>query len=993
MAVAVVLAVTTLLTPTNAYTQIPANDELPPVQLETMSRILDQLRQEILVIESVEMCPNEFEFRTQRIRREIRRFADELTRLSGLFDRHAAGTMPGHAVRAEIENGVDRLAEEIASLHAVTDQLALDCSPQWSTSDHLAALASDGSISGTVTDSATSLPIEGERVIIYDASGNYLGADYTDSDGAYAITMGLPAGTYFARTYSDSGYLDELYNDIACSGWCDVTTGTPIVVGAGEDVTGIDFVLDKGGSISGTVTDSATSLGIGSIDVSIYDANGNYLTYGYTDSNGAYTTLRALPAGTYFARTFSYSGYLDEVYDGIACSGWCDVTGGTPITVGAVEDVTGVDFVLDKGGSISGTVTDAATAAAIALGYIYIYDESGDYAADGYTDSNGDYTTYQGLPAGNYFAVTDNYSGYLNELYDNIPCASGCDVTSGTPITVGAGEDVTGIDFALDKGGSISGTVTDSATAAGLEDLEIDIFNASGDYVAYGYSDSNGNYTTYQGLPAGTYYAIAYSYSGYLNELYDNIPCASGCDVTSGTPITVGAGEDVTGIDFALDKGGTIAGAVTDAATSLGIGSTSVQIYNESGNYVGYGYTDSNGFYKTRQGLPAGTYFARTYNSSGYLNELYSNMPCASSCDVTTGTPITVGAGEDVTGIDFALDKGGTISGTVIDSATSLPIEGERVRIYDASGNYLTYDYTDVAGAYAITMGLPAGTYYALAFSYHGYYNELYDNISCASGCDVTTGTPISVGAGEEVTGIDFALDKAGAISGTVTDAATSLGIRSTYVYIYNESGNYAGYGYTDSNGFYKTSQGLPAGTYFARTDNSSGYFNELYQDITCNTWCDVTAGTPISVVAGADVTGIDFALDKGSTISGTVTDALTSSGIADVGVYFYDAEGNWAAEAYTDTDGDFTTRQGLSAGSYFVVTDSSWSGAYRDQLYDGLDCHDWSCDILSGTPVVVGEQETVSGIDFALYPASFIFADDFEDGSASAWSSVVGGM
>ena len=179
---------------------------------------------------------------------------------------------------------------------------------------------------------------------------------------------------------------------------------------------------------------------------------------------------------------------------------------GTPITVSDGAPVTGIDFALDKGGSISGTVTDAATTAAVEGERVTIYDASGNDVAYGETDSNGDYTTSQGLPAGTYHALAESHSGYFSELYDDLPCTSGCDVTTGTPITVGEKEAVTGIDFALDKGGSISGTVTDAATTAALAGLRVTVYDANGDSVTYVYSESDGTYTTNEGLLAGTYY-------------------------------------------------------------------------------------------------------------------------------------------------------------------------------------------------------------------------------------------------------------------------------------------------------------------------------------------------------------------------------------------------------------------------------------------------------------------------------------------------------
>ena len=62
---------------------------------------------------------------------------------------------------------------------------------------------------------------------------------------------------------------------------------------------------------------------------------------------------------------------------------------------------------------------------------------------------------------------------------------------------------------------------------------------------------------------------------------------------------------------------------------------------------------------------------------------------------------------------------------------------------------------------------------------------------------------------------------------------------------------------------------------------------------------------------------------------------------------------------------------------------------AYQDELYDDLPC-DSGCDVTSGAGVSVTIGETTAGIHFALYPESYIFADGFESGNTSGWSSTV---
>lgn len=100
-----------------------------------------------------------------------------------------------------------------------------------------------GEISGTVTDAATSTPINGSKVEIYDSVGALASAGTTDVTGAYTAKH-LPAGTNYAKTVKFPNYIDELYDNIVCNPTCDPLTGTPITVTAGSTTSEINFALD-----------------------------------------------------------------------------------------------------------------------------------------------------------------------------------------------------------------------------------------------------------------------------------------------------------------------------------------------------------------------------------------------------------------------------------------------------------------------------------------------------------------------------------------------------------------------------------------------------------------------------------------------------------------------------------------------------------------------------------------------------------------------------
>ncbi len=220
-----------------------------------------------------------------------------------------------------------------------------------------------GSIAGTVSDAGTGGGIEGIQVFLRDSNGDWVDAAWTDSSGLFSF-FGLDDGTYFSSTWNDIGYINQLYSGLVCFE-CNVLSGTGITVVNGEAVTDINFALNPGAVISGTVTDETTGSGVADIWIEVYDASGSFVSRGNTDGSGAYTTWEAVPDGTYFVVAVNDVGFVHELYDDIPCPGYCDVTTGEPVVILGGGNVAGIDFALAPGGGVAGTVTDAITQAGI----------------------------------------------------------------------------------------------------------------------------------------------------------------------------------------------------------------------------------------------------------------------------------------------------------------------------------------------------------------------------------------------------------------------------------------------------------------------------------------------------------------------------------------------------------------------------------------------------------------------------------------------------
>ncbi len=850
----------------------------------------------------------------------------------------------------------------------------------------LAGVATDasaqGSISGRVTSSTTGNGLVNTVVEVYDLNSNFDIPATATTDGMGFYTANLPAGDYAVLTQNRDGYINEIWDNISCSATCDANSLTAITI-TNAPVANINFVLDPGGRISGTVTSSVTGLPIAGVRVIFFDSAPNtYFTSGVTDATGQYITDGGTAAGNAYACTMNSVGYQDEAYGNVK-SPDCDPSDGILIPVTAAG-ATGINFALDPGGQITGTVTDVNGAPLMNV-EVHVTNGTGAGFGNAVTDASGHYAT-GGLPAGTYYVNTRNALGLADRLYDGQFCAGGrCNPPfNGTPISLMISSVITGIDFVLPPGGQITGTVTNAVGGAPLPNIFVAINDAFGNFVGGDNTNASGVYTT-GAVPAGIYYANIVNTPGFLNQMYNNLPCAAFCPGTAGTPIAVAVNATTGGINFVLTptaSSGAISGTVTSAASGLPVAAFQVQVLLASnGANVASINTDAAGLY-TVTGLAPGSYYVRTNGSSNLINQLHSGVTCV-GCAVTTsgGTPVVVAAGATTGSINFSLATGGRISGIVTNAAGGALLQGVGAQVFNTAGVQMGNFNTNASGVYT-TQGLPPGTYYVRTSNALGFVNKLYTNSLCpGNGCNVLTGTPITATASTTTSGINFALDAGGRISGTVTNATSTLPLQNVNVQIFNAVGVSLGNApATDASGNY-TSFGLPAGTYYVRTGNGIGLVDELYNNITClaNFSCPATSGTPVTVTGVATTTGVNFALSPGGAIYGRATDANTTLPLASVQVQVYDSSGVLAKTAGTSASGNYVVG-GLPPGTYYVRTAVSGTTFYEDELYNEKPCFP-TCTLTSGDPIVVSVASvSVTGVDFTLTPGGGAIAGTVTD-------------
>ncbi len=765
------------------------------------------------------------------------------------------------------------------------------------------------------------------------------------------------------------------------------------------------------GTISGTVTASADASPIAFANVDLYGADHLFISTVHTDGSGAYVVPN-LAAGTYYLR-FSRSGFVSVVYNGIPClSNACVGINGsetrmamtaTPLTVTA-NTTTTANASLDRGGTVSGTVTRAAGGTPVSGVAVDLYDTSTDNVTSGVTAGDGTYSI-PGLPFGPYYAIAFSVD-YLDVLYGGTVCPGRatprCRIDSGTPIVVSAGAPTATADFSLPTGGTISGSVLIAHPVAFLSNIPIALYQGSA-LLRTATSNSTGGYS-FSGLDPGTYFIRTNMGDG--NDEWSDGFCAE-CSGAHPAPVTVTAGATTT-VDFHLlfPYHGGISGTLTLTGLSV-IGVVripDVLIYNSDGTLVqtwaggwtlpGTGATVSVNW--SALNLPIGTYYVRTWSAAvpqstgsmsvlipggGYwIDELYGNKPCvAADCDPRTGTPIVVpDSSTVVSGINFTPTLGAQISGNIPDAvpgpdaapgADAVP-GVTTIEVFDSRGVLLpnragvTLGTPVIGRPSYLAAGLPAGTYYLLLQDpLSDARGILYNGIPCA-GCAVTNGTPIAVTAGQVRFDIDFGTLKGQAISGTVRSDSTAVPanqpLGAITVEAYGPNGQLIASTPSFADGSYVIDR-LPAGSYFLRTHNTRGFADQVYSQQTCGA-CDPLAGTALVVSSGSDVTGIDFALPQGQMVSGQV---MASGGgpLANAGVLVYaDSPSSPAAHVTTDGFGGYSAT--VPAGSYFVQTDPVTG--FTQQIYNGVACPQGACPAAAATQVSIASTP-VSGVNFTL--------------------------
>lgn len=492
-----------------------------------------------------------------------------------------------------------------------------------------------GVIAGRVLATDTGRPVKRARVFVVAPELQDGRAVMTDEGGGFQITE-LPAGRY-SVTVAKTGFITLSYGQRR-----PLQPGTPLQLGDGQEIKGIDFRLPRGGVIAGHVFDEDGNPMPGAfVRVLRYaylqgDRRLVPAGSGQSDDRGEYRVWGLNPGEYYVnvtARTFGGGrfgfgrggfggpagaaqegqdelGYAPTYYPGVGSP-----ADARPIQLGVSQEVDSIDFGIQlvHTARLSGIVDDP-DGTATSSGNVVVLPESG--AADGRGGRGQIGLTYAGrIQWDGSFAVANVPPGRYALR------ARGNDTDppqyAAQPISVN-GVDVTGVIVILQPGATVSGSLVFQATGdapAPPDPTEVRVVAPSFDESAVGpnpnaRADKDGRFTL-EGVPAGTHVLRA---NGVPRGWMLKAVTAGGRDITD-TPIALRSGQILSGLtmvftDRLTELSGTVTTAAGAPATDVTVLAfpTDTSLWRPQARQIMTTRPDQNGKFQIRA-LPPGEYY------------------------------------------------------------------------------------------------------------------------------------------------------------------------------------------------------------------------------------------------------------------------------------------------------------------------------------------------------------------------------------------------
>ena len=491
------------------------------------------------------------------------------------------------------------------------------------------ALSAGVTISGDVTFPARD---QEERAWIdawSDLTGTWGGTEVIAAAGDAAtytyVINGLTSTTDYVVAVWSNEYKNVFYDNV--SNW---ENASKIDTSDSLKDNDVDFTLSAGARISGKVT-SENGDGVSDMWVDAWSESTGSWGGAVTETDGTYTIV-GVDAATDF-KVAAWKENAPPFFYHVDSDGGIDTVrkwerAASVSTVGG--NATDIDIMLSEGGTISGTVrnTDGR-----ALGGIWVdaWSDAQQAGSGTFTRPDGSYKI-EGLPKGNDYTVSvwpDPSLTYIPQEQENI--------STGDAVV-----------FNLNSGYTISGTVRNNSGTV-ISDVWIDIWSHSKNFYGWAETDSDGKYSI-GGLPAAVDYVIMVE--APVSQAY--VPYHE-------KDISISADTDK---DITLLTGLSISGHVYTSDGETGVADVRIIAFSASMDFWAPAKTDSQGAYE----------FENTPNASDYeITAIPADYAEQTKADQSAGSTV-----------DFTLETGGSITGTVKD-ISGVGIDGVWVEASSAS--------------------------------------------------------------------------------------------------------------------------------------------------------------------------------------------------------------------------------------------------------------------------------------------------------------------
>lgn len=566
-----------------------------------------------------------------------------------------------------------------------------------------------GRVSGTITDASSGNPIAGATALLVTPDLQEYSFEFTgisQPDGSYETALAVAPGTYYMRANGGGqNFVTQAWDGYPCEfGVCPIAASDSLTITAGSIASGFDFALEPGATLGGDLfPDDIEKI------ILLFNAAGRNVALDFSSAaelpESAWS-FEGLAGGSYYVQLGPVTGasnYIRILHNGLLCP-WsgCERARGTPLTIPPGASLSLAPITLDEGGQIEGTIIDSSTGLPPAgvptdaeLGNYDIIDASGTVVGGGIIrEDSGSIVmrTSSSVPPGDYhvrtysefladgightgFISNDAIDGYMDAIFPDIPCAGiDCDLTSAGTVTVTTGG-VANITIEIETGSTISGQVVDQSTSLPIPNTIVRALNASGDTIARVVTGASGEYQ-FGAFPAGSYFVrtsmsghVGPGHLGFQNAYFDKLHGASGhcsealCNLSSGTAVVLDGSSDVNLGSLEVIDGPVISGQIIDLASGFPIDRGQVEVYTDTGEFVGrYKVNFADARYQTTA-LPPGTYTLVPNVSPAYgsVTPVGGTAPTQISRGTPSGGFTVIMGEEDVDAnlqiVDLAIDR------------------------------------------------------------------------------------------------------------------------------------------------------------------------------------------------------------------------------------------------------------------------------------------------------------------------------------------------